>query len=49
MGLVMVDRSTGSGGFNHRIQGMSAGDLQQMKKGPVEKIFKYLEIICNIL
>ena len=28
---------------------MCFGDLQRMKKGLFEKLFKYLEIICNIL
>ena len=28
---------------------MFCGDLRRLKKGLVEKLFKYLEIICNIL
>ncbi len=45
----MVDQRTGSGGFGRRMKRMFVGDLQRMKKGLVEKLFKYLEIICNIL
>ena len=45
----MVDQWTGSGGFNGRIKGMFAGDLGRSRHRPFEIIFKYLEIICNIL
>ena len=45
----MIDQRTVSGGFGRRMKGMFAGDLRRLKNRRVEKIFKYLEIICNIL
>ena len=47
--MVMVDQRTGSGGFKQRMNGMFARDLPRLKKGLVAKLFKYIEIICNIL